>query len=305
MNEYKLYTALYGYTRNYRGIPNWLFTPVRRLIRRLASMRLPKYFYTHPVDIERPKKEHIVVSLTSFPARIDYVYLTVESLLRQTELPGKVILWLSKNQFHSEDEVPKRLRDLQNDIFSIQYVDGDIKSHKKYYYAFMLYPKETIITVDDDTIYPPCLIDQLVSASHSFPQSIIANISRTISYREDELDSYSKWKFSSPSSSNNNVQIGVGGVLYPPNSLYEDLLNLGLSQRLAPSADDLWLYAMARLKSTKIVKTSSKKLFLPVFIPHNQRLTSLNNGSGKNDEQISNIRSYYLGLGFSDPFGKE
>ncbi len=305
MNEFKLYTTLYGYTRNYRGIPYWLLTPVRRLIRLLASKRLPKYFYSHPANIDKPRKEDVIVSLTSFPARIDYVYLTIESLLRQTELPGKIVLWLSKDQFHSNEVVTQSLLRLQNDIFSIQYVDGDIRSHKKYYYAFLQYPEKTIITVDDDIIYPPRLIEQLVNTSHSFPQSIISNVARTISYKDSKLESYSMWKFSCPSSSKDNVQIGVGGVLYPPNCLYKDCLSLKLSQRLAPSADDLWLNAMARLNNTKIVKTASKTNFLPVLIPHNQRLTSFNNGSGKNDEQISNIQSYYNSSLGINPFGIE
>ena len=37
----------------------------------------------------------VIVSLTSFPARIDKVYLCINSLLRQSFKADKVILWLA------------------------------------------------------------------------------------------------------------------------------------------------------------------------------------------------------------------
>ena len=165
MNLFLFYTKAYGYTHNYRGIPVWVLTPIRRLIRNNATRRLPKYFAKHPADINRTRQEDVVVSFTSFPARIGYVYMTVESLLRQTALPGRIILWLSKEQFPTEETVPEHLKKLQNEVFQIRYVDGDIRSHKKYYYSFQEFPEKKVITVDDDMIYPPRLVEELLSVS--------------------------------------------------------------------------------------------------------------------------------------------
>jgi hypothetical protein len=39
---------------------------------------------------------------------------------------------------------------------------------------------------------------------------------------------------------------GMGGVLYPPHSLHPDVLSVETFSRLAPTADDVWLYWMAR-----------------------------------------------------------
>lgn len=302
MNLYQFYTKVYGYTRNYRGVPKWLMTPVRRLLRNLATKRLPKYFATHSAIIGETRRVDLIVSLTSFPARIEYVYLTIESLLRQTVLPERIILWLSKEQFPHINNVPKKLRYLQNEIFGIRFVEGDIKSHKKYYYSFIEFPEKTVITVDDDIVYPPSLIENLLNVSKAYPHFIVANIAHRITYTEGELNNYSKWTESGPLETEDNVQIGAGGVLYPPHCLHDDCLNLELSQRLAPSVDDLWLNAMARLHGTKVLKSPMNKAFLPVVIPNDQPLKALNVGKNKNDEQLLNIRLYYADTPIGDPY---
>lgn len=302
MNAYAFYTRLYGFTHNYPGVPVWFLTPLRRLVRNKASQQLPKYFAKHPADISKTRCENIIVSFTSFPARIDYVYMTVESLLRQTALPGKIILWLSKEQFPTEETIPERLKKLQNEVFQIRYVEGDIRSHKKYYYSFQEFPEKIVITVDDDIIYPPQLVEQLLAVSSSFPNCIVANVARKLTYKDGILNNYSQWKAAAPFDKIDNVQIGVGGVLYPPHTLFEDCLNLELSQKLAPSVDDLWLNAMARLQGTCVVKTSNKKSFLPIVIPENQTLTSVNNGQSRNDLQLNQIRAYYAGTEYGDPY---
>ena len=302
MDYYKLYTNLYGYTHNYPHVPVWFLTPFRRLIRNRAAKRLPKYFSKQPADINKDRQENVIVSLTSFPARISYVYMTIESLLRQTMLPSKIILWLSKKQFQIEEAVPLQLRNLQNEVFTIRYVDGDIRSHKKYYYSFKEFPDNTIITVDDDIIYPPKLVEQLLDTSDSFPNCIVANVARKLTYCDGKLNNYKQWAEANPFEINDIVQIGVGGVLYPPHCLFEDCLKLELSQKLAPSVDDLWLNTMARLKGTPVVKTSNHRAFLPIVIKNDQTLTSVNVGQNRNDEQLNQIRTYYLGTSVGDPY---
>lgn len=305
MNLYLFYTKAYGYTHNYHGVPVWFLTPLRRLIRNMASKRLPKYFSKHPVDLNRLKQQDVIISLTSFPARISYVYMTIESLLRQTVLPEKILLWLSKEQFPSEDAVPERLRNLQNGIFQIKYVEGDIRSHKKYYYSFKEYPEKTVITTDDDIIYPPHLVERLLSDSEKFSGCIIANIVHKITYTDGVLNPYKKWIEAKPYEKGDNVQIGAGCVLYPPHCLYEDCLKKDLFQQLAPSVDDLWLNAMARLAGTDVVRTANKQSFLPVVISENEKLSVSNVGQNRNDEQLKRIREYYASTEKGDPYIKK
>jgi hypothetical protein len=49
-----------------------------------------------------------------------------------------------------------------------------------------------------------------------------------------------------------NLQTGVAGVLYPPNSLASEMLDSKIFMEIAPTADDLWFWAAAVANRTKI-----------------------------------------------------
>ena len=49
-----------------------------------------------------------------------------------------------------------------------------------------------------------------------------------------------------------NLPTGCGGVLYPPGSLHPDATDALAFLRLAPTADDLWFWAMAVRQGTPV-----------------------------------------------------
>lgn len=116
----------------------------------------------------------VYVSLTSFPARIEKVYLTIMSLYEQTVKPKRVILWLSKEQFPGmQHDLPQELKLLQkNRGLIIKFVDDDIKSFKKFKYMLDNYPEEDFIVVDDDVFYPPKTIERLTGLHKKYPKDI-------------------------------------------------------------------------------------------------------------------------------------
>ena len=121
---------------------------------------LPSYL-SKPYIAEYKKKTGIIVSLTSFPARINDVWQVIECLLRQSYQPKHIFLYLSKEQFLSVNDIPIILRNLQSNIFQIKLVDGDIRSHKKYYYVSKEFPNSLVLLVDDDIYYPTDMIETL------------------------------------------------------------------------------------------------------------------------------------------------
>ena len=48
------------------------------------------------------RRRKVIVSMTSIPARIDKVWITVESLLRQTYKPDEIIVWLALDEFEKQ-----------------------------------------------------------------------------------------------------------------------------------------------------------------------------------------------------------
>lgn len=119
------------------------------------------------------RNDSIVVSMTTFPARISYVHLAIKSLLNQTVKPWKIILWLAKEQFQ-DVEIPEQLRALCAYGLEIRFCEEDLLAHKKYYYAMQDFPEQIIVTYDDDIIYPEDSLEKLLAMHRQYPNTIFA-----------------------------------------------------------------------------------------------------------------------------------
>ena len=184
MNALNIFTKAYSKLNNYPGVPYWVLTPLRKLVRYGANRILPNYLKRKRVS-QGEKGNGVILSLTSFPARINNVWQVVESLKNQSILPEKIILWLSKEQFPSKDTIPESLWKEEDVLFEIRIVKDDIRSHKKFYYVMQEFPGKVFITCDDDIYYHPDTLKYLIRGSQLFPGCIIANITRQIRFGED------------------------------------------------------------------------------------------------------------------------
>jgi len=271
-------------------------SPIRIMVRELANRKIPYYFQTSSSEIitHKERDKRVVVSLTSFPKRISNVRVVIECLLRQTIAPDMIVLWLSTEQFPNQyDDLPTNLKNIKSDRVKIRFVEGDIRSHKKYYYAFKEYPNDYVITVDDDIFYPPNMIDELLRAKEKYGNAVIGRYCLVMKYKENgEPFPYNKWaddyEINTP-----DAFLGTGGgTLFEPSKLYKDVLNIELAAKLAPLADDVWLNAMIRLAKLPI-KIISKELLMPIITKGDQRLTQVNVYENQNDKQIKAVSEYY------------
>ncbi|MEO6851924.1 MAG: hypothetical protein ABI166_14880, partial [Mucilaginibacter sp.] len=92
--------------------------------------------------------------------------------MHQTVLPDKIILWLSSDQFSGVLSLPKKLLKLQKRGLEVRFCQGDLRSHKKYFYALQEFPEDFIVTIDDDIIYPTDMLEQLINLSNIYPSCI-------------------------------------------------------------------------------------------------------------------------------------
>lgn len=108
----------------------------------------------------------IVVALTSWTKRIQYVKGVVESIMNNTLQPDRVYLNLSKTEFEGI-ELPKDLVDYFNSDkrLIINWVDGpNTKAMKKIFPILdYLQDDDIIIDADDDILFPDDLIESRVS----------------------------------------------------------------------------------------------------------------------------------------------
>ena len=121
------------------------------------------------------RNPRIIVSLTTFPARINTVYKTVTTLLQQTVKPDILVLWLAEEQFPNK-QLPENLINLEKYGLTIKWCK-DIKSFKKLIPSLKEYPEDIIITLDDDYYYDKDLLKTLLEEHEKYPdfKSMIEN----------------------------------------------------------------------------------------------------------------------------------
>lgn len=213
------------------------------------------------------RDESIIVSLTSFPGRISYVHLAVKSLLNQTVMPERIILWLAKEQFLGV-EIPPQLQDLCSYGLEIRFCDEDLLAHKKYYYAMQEFPDKLIVTYDDDIIYPEDSLEKLLKMHRQHPNAIICNRGREIEIGNGTVAPYKYWKVSG------GVPAGVpsyrvmastgAGTLYPPSCMPAETFDTEKIRALALTADDLWMKVMSIRAGVPVVKSQTRSKALCV-----------------------------------------
>ncbi|GAB3285278.1 glycosyl transferase [Parahaliea aestuarii] len=199
--------------------------------------------------------DQLIVSLTSFPRRIDQLHLCIESLLSQSLPPDRVVLWLSRQNFpRQQQELPQTLRALCRWGLDIQFRDGDIGPYKKIIYALQDYPSSLVITVDDDILYPADLVAPLYRAWQAQPDVIHCHRGHDMLVDATGMPlDYTRWRLGQGEvePSLNVFPTGVGGVLYFPGALHPEVTDSEQFLRLCPRADDVWLKAMSLLQGTR------------------------------------------------------
>jgi len=284
----------------------------RSFIRLISNLIIPCYYLSAKKasafiapDMCTNRKKNII-SLTSFPARINRIWIVIESLFRQTQKPDKIILWLSRDQFKSIDILPRKLIEQRDRGLEIKLVEGDIKSHKKYFFCLKEYTDDILVTVDDDIIYPTFLLSKLLEYRRIYPQSIICNRALQITSEMGQVRPYTQW-VSVRRKNEPSFKIfftSGGGTLFPPYALHKEVLNEEAIKEKSLLADDIWLNCMGRLNNTTVVKTDYYSICLPLLFLKNRQLKQINLNQRGNDIQLDTVRKHCLDKYGTDPFKK-
>lgn len=243
------------------------------------------------------RRERYVISLTSFPDRMNTISVCIRSILSQTFKPDRVVLWLAENQY------PNRMKDVPDDVcqlidkgLEIRFCE-DLRSHKKYYFMMQEEKKACVITCDDDVVYPNNMLELLVQLHEKYPNAVCCNRGHWIKKSNNGIDRYSTWGFNY----HGDVKVsdlicptGVGGVLYPPHILSDEVYKKEDIFQLCFAADDLWLKVMALRKGATSAITAGfpRKLYV---VPGSQAfaLNKTNVSENKNDVQLKAILEKY------------
>ncbi len=260
-------------------------------------------FQGNGVAVNSGRAPRLIVTLTSFPERMYDIHFTIYSLLNQSLKPDAVVLWLAPSQFpNGEKDIPETVLKLKANGLTIKWCD-DLRSYKKLIPALKEYPKDILVTADDDIFYPINWLELLYAGYLRNPKSVQCHRGHKLQFdKAGHILPYKKWKhrINHDIASFQNFFTGAGGVLYPPHSLYRDVSDVKLFQKLAPNADDLWFWTMAVLAGTPINIVESRIKNLIYVNPERElkltseiTLTMVNTADRQNDRQLQQIISHY------------
>ena len=244
------------------------------------------------------RKTKIVVSLTSFPARIKSVDKVIYTLLNQSMKPDHVILWLAEDEFPGkESDLPRSLLALRKHGLEICWCEN-LAPHKKYYYSMLKYQNDIVITVDDDIAYSKYLVETLFNSYKRHPDAISALRVHLMKFNEDgKLLPYTQWYYCCK----NYVDIplrslfatGAGGILYPPHLINEEWKNIEELRKSCLYADDIWLKTMEIMNDIPVVLASKYQELIFIGDTQQTSLYSKNVYENKNDVVLKNLFDKY------------
>lgn len=235
----------------------------------------------------------VVVGITSYPARIEFAWRTIETLLRQDVRPAAVVLVLAEADFPSR-RVPHRIASQQRRGLEVLWVESNGHSFDKLLPVRAAFPDSTIVTVDDDLYFPHYLISELVDATALFPGHIIGARGWRVhpSKRDGKVHFGTDWERAVKGDSGSGLHLpGGNGCLYPAGSLDPAVDDLALALSLVPTNDDIWFWIHGVRAGTKFACLG--------MAPHSRvtpqtktEALSRRNQHGQ-EEQFQNILNYF------------
>lgn len=279
-----------------KNLPGWRY--LYKLNKLLLNVLVP-FWYRFKKGSGVDKDSPLIVSLTSFPARIELVWITIASVMNQTRKPGRIILWLSEEQFAKDGSgLPKKLTGLKKRGLEIRYCK-DLMPHKKYFYVMQENPESIVVTVDDDIFYPENHLELLWKKHQEYPDAVCCWYAHKLRYDEKgSILPYNEWESDVAGYTDKPTMqllaVGCGGVLYPVKRMPKELFDEQKIRELCIRTDDLWLKSMEVMNGIPVVRCVEESLIFYGFLQTRHKgLFAANADRDGNDIAIRNILKSY------------
>lgn len=249
----------------------------------------------------------IYVSLTSIYKKQNLLLETLKSIIKQSKLPDKIFINLSEEAYLLDDGFKdKNITNLKllkfindNSIIHVNWVKN-IGSYRKLLPVLKdkWYEDCIIITVDDDTIYHPNLIESYIN-DYNKQKCIIGyrgftplfdNIINFDYLNRDKLQQLSKYNFLT----------GKGGILYKPQFFHKtrDLIfNDKIYLDKCHTCDDIWFYILRILNNINCY--INIKNFQLKDMPNDGLFINFNNKNNNNTVIFKNTYKKLKELGYN------
>ena len=119
------------------------------------------------------ERSDLIVGLTTIPSRLPFLLPTLKSLLLQHVPPGRILLHLPKHSRREQVEylIPEELQNLE--VIKIIRCPDWGPATKILPTLLNSDPDQRVVAVDDDRIYHPTLLEDLLVASERYPNTAV------------------------------------------------------------------------------------------------------------------------------------
>lgn len=195
--------------------------------------------------------DRIIISMTSYPARIKFVGMVWFSILKQIKPAYNVhcVLVLSTEEFPSQEaELPIDIKKLvEMGAIELLWTPRNTRSHKKLMPVLAKYPDNPILIIDDDQLRPDGWLKIFIDDHTKWPNDVLAG-----RIRQREVNGKFIWKDIDVSERGTIIpygrsQNGRGGTLYPPHIFTDqEFFDADLYMAYSPTSDESWQYYWMR-----------------------------------------------------------
>jgi len=240
----------------------------------------------------------LILTMTTYPKRVKYASKALKSVIIQNTTNARIVVYAFSDEY---SEVSRKLYVFEKYNVKIESYPHNLRQYLKIIPALERNPDKTIITFDDDILYPAGWLKGLLRARLNYPNFQIAYRGQFIQ-REVILtpDIYFNSKIYTPSKieklrPEEIILTGVFGVVYPPHQFCSIVVDMEKAMSLSPSNDDLWLYFNSiHSRIDKIVLPNPFGEPLYFFGSQENALWKQNDaGSKRNGEAITKLTSYF------------
>lgn len=220
---------------------------LKRRIYKLADffreMKMATTLWLPDFRKNNPKPEiPVIASMTTYPARIGSAWIAIETLLRQSVKPHKLLLVLNVEEF-PDKKIPRRIQAQTRRGLEIMWAEKNGRSYDKLLPVHQEHPSKTIVTFDDDKYFPNDLLSDLFQASIENPGCVIGSRGWVIRTRDGEIRYGANWTRASAGEKSRAIFApGGNGCLYPADSFDPAFEDLNMALEMCPTADDIWFW---------------------------------------------------------------
>jgi hypothetical protein len=256
-------------------------------------LRYKSFFLGNDSCINQIKRDiPIIISITSQEENFYDLELTLYSLLNQSVLPDKIILWLSDKYDFSE--LPYGITRFIKNGLEIRLIK-DLKDFNKIIYPLKEFSDSIIVTASDCIYYKRNWLKKLYHSYVSNPDDIhvhlASRVQRLNNSVEISIPNNLLLSENGETASYCNLASGIGGILYPPFCFKKEVFRKDIYAKPG-NTSDVWMWIMSLLseRKTRIVKFHIKTFscvnlikFLKYDYPN----------STKYEEQLKYLMTYY------------